>query len=80
MVLVDFENLFNPTEIFEIEGLILHHASTIKIKLILCNVVRQTATIIEINKEFMRVGDKGTIKFKFIKKLKYLLYEMLFCL
>ena len=28
----------------------------------------------------MRVGDKGTIKFKFIKKLKYLLYEMLFCL
>jgi len=75
MVLVDLENHLNPTEIFEIEGLILHHASTIKVgyqSVIHCNVVRQTATIIGMNKEFMRAGDNGTIKFKFIKKPEYL--------
>ena len=75
MVLVDIENHLDPAEIFEIEGLIVHHSSTIKVgyqSVIHCNVVRQTATIIGMDKEFMRAGDNGTIKFKFIKKPEYL--------
>ena len=74
MVLVS-ENHLTPTFEFEIEAVIVHHSSTIKIgyqSVIHSNVVRQTATITGMNKEFMRAGDTGIIKFKFLKKPEYL--------
>ena len=48
----------------------MHHSNTIKVgfqSVIHCNVVRQIAKIIGMNKEFMRAGNNGAIKFKFIK-------------
>ena len=74
MVLVS-ENHLPPTLEFEIEAVIVHHSSTIKIgyqSVIHSHVVRQTATITGMNKEFMRAGDTGIIKFKFLKKPEYL--------
>ena len=75
MVLLDPEIKLEPTMEFEIEALILHHSSTIKVgyqSVVHCHVVRQTCTIVEMDKEFLRSGDKGIIKFRFIKKPEYL--------
>lgn len=75
MVLVSPENHLTPTREFEIEALIVHHASTIKVgyqSVVHVNVVRQTATIVEMNKECMRAGDTGIIKFQFLKSPEYL--------
>lgn len=60
---------------FEVEALIVHHSSTIKVgyqSVIHCHVIRQTATIVAMNKECMRAGDSGIIKFRFIKSPEYL--------
>lgn len=60
---------------FEVEALIVHHSSTIKVgyqSVIHCHVIRQTATIVAMNKECMRAGDGGIIKFRFIKSPEYL--------
>ena len=75
MVLLDPEIKLEPTLEFEVEALIVHHSSTIKVgyqSVVHCHVVRQTCTIVEMNKEFLRAGDKGIIKFRFIKKPEYL--------
>ncbi len=75
MVLVPMNNKNLPSKEFEIEAMIVHHASTIKVgyqSVVHCNVVRQTATIIGMNKEFMRAGDCGIIKFQFLKSPEYL--------
>lgn len=75
MVLVSPESHLQPTIEFEIEALIVHHASTIKVgyqSVVHCNVVRQTAAIVEMNKDCMRAGDTGVIKFKFMKSPEYL--------
>ena len=75
MILVSPEGHLTPCLEFEIEALIVHHASTIKIgyqSVIHCHVVRQTASIVEMNKECMRAGDTGIIKFKFINSPEYL--------
>ena len=64
-----------PSIEFEIEALIVHHSSTIKVgyqSVIHCNVVRQTAAIVEMNKDCMRAGDTGIIKFRFMKSPEYL--------
>ena len=75
MVLVSPEEHLHPTLEFEIEALIVHHSSTIKCgyqSVIHCNVVRQTATIVEMSKDCMRAGDNGVIKFRFLKSPEYL--------
>ena len=75
MVIVPMNNSTYPSKEFEIEALIVHHSSTIKVgyqSVIHCNVVRQTATIMEMSKEFMRAGDSGIIKFKFLKAPEFL--------
>lgn len=75
MVLLDADIKPEPTLDFEIEALIVHHSSTIKVgyqSVVHCNVVRQTATIVEMNKEFLRAGDKGVIHFRFIRKPEFL--------
>ena len=75
MILVSPEGHLTPCMEFEIEALIVHHASTIKIgyqSVIHCHVVRQTASIVEMNKECMRAGDTGIIKFRFINSPEYL--------
>ena len=75
MILVSPEGHLTPCLEFEIEALIVHHASTIKIgyqSVIHCHVVRQTASIVEMNKECMRAGDTGIIKFRFINSPEYL--------
>ena len=75
MVLLDSEIKLEPTLEFEVEALIVHHSSTIKVgyqSVVHCHVVRQTCTIVAMDKEFLRSGDKGIIKFRFIKKPEYL--------
>ena len=59
----------------EEEALIMHHSSTIKIgyqSVIHCHVIRQTCTVVEMDKQFLRAGDNGKIKFKFLRKPEYL--------
>ncbi|MCQ2821406.1 MAG: GTP-binding protein [archaeon] len=75
MVIVSMNNKVVPSKVFEIEAMIVHHASTIRVgyqSVVHCNVVRQTATIVEMNKEFLRAGDTGIIKFEFLKAPEYL--------
>ena len=75
MVLVSPESHLTPSIEFEIEALIVHHSSTIKVgyqSVVHCNVVRQTAAIVEMNKDCMRAGDTGIIKFRFMKSPEYL--------
>ena len=71
MVLLDPENKIQPTMEFEVEALIVHHSSTIKVgyqSVVHCHVIRQTCIVTQMDKEFLRSGDKGIIRFKFIKK------------
>ena len=75
MVLLDPETKLEPTMEFEVEALIFHHSSTIKVgyqSVIHCHVIRQTCTIVQINKEFLRAGDTGKIRFKFLKKPEFM--------
>ena len=60
---------------FRLKSLIVHHQATIKVgyqSVVHCHVVRQTCTIVAMDKEYLRSGDKGIIRFKFIKKPEYL--------
>lgn len=75
MVLLDPESSLTPTLEFEVEAIIVHHSSTIKVgyqSVVHCHVVRQTCTIVSMDKEFLRAGDKGIIKFRFMKKPEYI--------
>ena len=75
MVLLDPDTKLEPTLEFEVEALIVHHSSTIKVgyqSVVHCHVIRQTCTIVQMDKEFLRAGDKGVIRFKFIKKPEYM--------
>ena len=60
---------------FEAEVVILHHATTIKQNyqaVVHCGVIRQAAKVAEMNKELLRTGDKGHIKFRFMYRPEYL--------
>ena len=49
----------------------MHHSSTIKVgyqSVVHCHVIRQTCTVVKMDKEFLRSGDKGIIRFRFMKK------------
>ena len=71
MVLLDQEYKLQPTMEFEVEALIVHHSSTIKVgyqSVVHCHVIRQTCTVVQMDKEFLRSGDKGIIRFRFLRK------------
>ncbi len=75
MILVD-KNV-QPQSIydFEAEVIILHHATTINVNyqaVIHCGVIRQAAKVVDMNKDLMRTGDKGHIKFRFMYRPEYL--------
>ena len=75
MVLLDPETKLEPTMEFEVEALIVHHSSTIKVgyqSVVHCHVIRQTCSIVQMNKEYLRAGDSGTIRFRFMKKPEYM--------
>lgn len=75
MVILDKES--NPKAVMEFEAdvVILHHATTIKPKyqaVIHTGVVRQTAQVVSMTSELLRTGDKGTVRFKFMRAPEYL--------
>jgi GTPase len=70
MVLVDKEANLRPCWEFEAEVVILHHATLIKPKyqaVIHCGVVRQTAIVVSMSCDLLRTGDRGIVRFRFIK-------------
>jgi len=75
MVMVSQE--INPQACWEFEGeiLVLHHPTTISQRyqaMVHCGSIRQTASILTMNKECLRTGDKATVKFRFIKHPEYI--------
>jgi GTPase len=75
MVLLDKESSYKPVYEFEAEVIILHHATTIKPKyqaVIHCGVVRQTAQVVSMTCDLLRTGDRGIVRFKFMKSPEYL--------
>ncbi|XP_038551028.1 GTP-binding protein 1-like [Micropterus salmoides] len=60
---------------FEAEILVLHHPTTISPRyqaMVHCGSIRQTATILTMDKDCLRTGDKATVHFRFIKTPEYL--------
>ena len=81
MILLDPETKLVPTMEFEIEALIIHHFSTIKVgyqSVVYCHVIRQTCSIVQMDKEYLRHGDKGIIHFRFMKKPEFIMLEILY--
>ncbi|KAG5671500.1 hypothetical protein PVAND_001694 [Polypedilum vanderplanki] len=75
MVMVSPE--LNPQACWEFEGeiLVLHHPTTISQRyqaMVHCGSIRQTASIITMNKDCLRTGDKALVRFKFIKHPEYI--------
>ncbi|KAM4612374.1 GTP binding protein 1, like isoform 2-T2 [Polymixia lowei] len=60
---------------FEAEILVLHHPTTISPRyqaMVHCGSIRQTATILTMNRDCLRTGDKASVHFRFIKTPEYL--------
>ena len=75
MVLLDSETKPEPAMEFEIEALIVHHSTTIKAgyqDVVHCLAIRQTCTVVQMDKEYLRANDVGIIKFRFLKKPEYM--------
>lgn len=76
MVLLDKTTDYKTVREFEAEVIILHHATTIKPKyqaVVHAGVVRQTAQVISIKeKELLRTGDRGLVRFRFINSPEYI--------
>ena len=75
MILAD--KSMNPRAIWEFsaEVMILHHATMIQKNyqaVVHCGVIRQTAEVAEMDKEYLKTGDKGTIRFRFLYRPEYL--------
>ena len=69
MILVDKNSQPQAVQEFEAEVIILNNATTIKPNyqaVIHCGVIRQSAKIIEMDREYMRMQDKGLVKFRFL--------------
>jgi GTPase len=67
----------NPLASWEFEGeiIVLHHPTTISQRyqaMVHCGSIRQTATILTMNKDCLRTGDKAKVKFRFIKHPEYI--------
>uniref|UniRef100_A0A8C4GI15 GTP-binding protein 1 n=1 Tax=Dicentrarchus labrax TaxID=13489 RepID=A0A8C4GI15_DICLA len=75
MVMVSPKLMPQATWEFEAEILVLHHPTTISPRyqaMVHCGSIRQTATILTMNKDCLRTGDKATVHFRFIKTPEYL--------
>jgi GTPase len=75
MVLLDKSVTARAAYEFDAEVIILHHATTIKLKyqaVIHTGVVRQTAQVLSLSQELLRTGDKGIIRFRFMTAPEYL--------
>ncbi|KAM9856416.1 GTP binding protein 1, like [Aulostomus maculatus] len=75
MVMVAPKLMPQATWEFEAEILVLHHPTTISPRyqaMVHCGSIRQTATILTMNKDCLRTGDKATVHFRFIKTPEYL--------
>lgn len=75
MVILDKDSNPKAAMEFEAEVVILHHATTIKTKyqaVIHTGVVRQTAQVLSMTSELLRTGDKGTVRFRFMRSPEYL--------
>ncbi|KAJ7989686.1 hypothetical protein DPEC_G00307110 [Dallia pectoralis] len=60
---------------FMAEILVLHHPTTISPRyqaMVHCGSIRQTATILTMNRDCLRTGDKASVHFRFIKNPEYL--------
>uniref|UniRef100_A0A3Q2PIT3 GTP-binding protein 1 n=1 Tax=Fundulus heteroclitus TaxID=8078 RepID=A0A3Q2PIT3_FUNHE len=60
---------------FHAEILVLHHPTTISPRyqaMVHCGSIRQTATILSMNRDCLRTGDKASVHFRFIKTPEYL--------
>lgn len=67
----------NPQASWEFEGeiLVLHHPTTISQRyqaMVHCGSIRQTASILMMDKDCLRTGDKAKVKFRFIKHPEYI--------
>lgn len=75
MVLADPD--LEPKAVWEFDAdvLVLHHPTTISTRyqaMVHCGSLRQTATIIHMDKPHLRTGDKSTCRFRFIKSPEYI--------
>ncbi|KAI9302135.1 P-loop containing nucleoside triphosphate hydrolase protein [Cunninghamella echinulata] len=60
---------------FEAEIKILYHSTTIKQRyqaMVHCGAVRQTASIVSLDQNVLRTGDKAIVQFEFVKQPEYL--------
>lgn len=67
----------NPKACWEFDGeiVVLHHPTTISSRyqaMVHCGSIRQTASIVTMNKDCLRTGDKARVRFRFIKHPEYL--------
>jgi selenocysteine-specific translation elongation factor len=67
----------NPQACWEFEGeiLVLHHPTTISSRyqaMVHCGSIRQTASILTMDKDCLRTGDKAQVRFRFIKHPEYI--------
>ncbi|XP_061685716.1 GTP-binding protein 1-like isoform X3 [Syngnathoides biaculeatus] len=75
MVMVSPKLMPQATWEFEAEILVLHHPTTISPRyqaMVHCGSIRQTATILTMDKDCLRTGDKAAVRFRFIKTPEYL--------
>lgn len=75
MVLLGADANPQSTWEFTAEIVILHNPTTIKPgyqAVIHCGVIRQAAKIVSISKEYLRMGDKGYVHFRFMYRPEYL--------
>ena len=75
MVMVDPAT--EPRSCWEFEGeiLVLHHPTTIAARyqaMVHCGSIRQTASIIRMNADCLRTGDKAQVHFRFVKHPEFL--------
>lgn len=75
MVMVAAE--IDPKACWEFEGeiLVLHHPTTISSRyqaMVHCGSIRQTASIVAMDKDCLRTGDKARVRFHFIKHPEYI--------
>jgi len=75
MILIDSSLKPEPIWEFDAEVYVLHHGTTIEEgyqAVMHCGVIRQSVTIQELSKDYLRTGDKEKVKFKFMYNSEYL--------
>jgi len=75
MVLVDSLDSLKPSKTFTAEVLVLTHHTTIKPKyqpVLHIGNIRQTAVVLDIDREVIRSGDKAVVKFEFITRPEFI--------